>query len=191
MSVLHKILTELDEIYLVNHIKKDHDEARMQYHLKSNTVLDDTQFDDMIADYFNYHFTRCVTGGGKLSRAEAASRAKKIILKEYHKRGKDKLHAYADGKNGTNEGMRGILDIILYSLRDEAVDNHIQDVLDRYVRPSSFNEQVEIINELINIDIFSQHLDKNHPERYARNYEELIRGLANAIKAQSIQIRRL
>jgi len=191
MSVLNQILKELDEIYLVEKVTKVHDEARIQYPLKSITVSHDTEFDDVIANYYNHHFTRCVSGGGKLSRAEAAGRAKEIINQEYRQHGKDKLHAYADGKNGTNGGMRSILDIIMEYLKAEAVNHHIRDVLDRYIAPTSFKEQVAIIKELIGKIGNSPYLDANNPERYAKNYEELVRGLADSIKAQSAKLRRL
>lgn len=191
MSILNQILRELDEAYLVEHVTKLHDEARIQYPLKSITVSGDTEFDDAIANYYNHHFTRCVSGGGKLSRAEAAGRAKEIISQEYRQSGKDKLHAYADGKNGTNGGMRSILDIIMEHLKAEAINRHIRDVLDRFIAPTSFGEQVSIIKELIEKTGDSPYLDANKPERYARNYEELIRGLADSIKAQSAKFRRL
>ena len=38
MSVLNRVLHELDESYLVDHITRQHDEARIAYHLRSNTV---------------------------------------------------------------------------------------------------------------------------------------------------------
>jgi hypothetical protein len=192
MSVLDKILRELDESYIVEHITKKHDEARIQYHLRSNTVSGDTEFDTLIADYYNHHFKRCIASGGALSRAEAGGRAKEIIEREYRKRGQDKLHAYSNGKNGYDGGMRAILDIIMENLKQEAVERHIRDVLDRYVAPSSFKEQVAIVKDLISrTGSSSAYVDAAHPERYARNYEELIRGLVDSIKAQAAKFRRL
>ena len=38
----------------------------MQYRLTSNIVADFDQFSATIGDYYNYHFTRCVTRGGVL-----------------------------------------------------------------------------------------------------------------------------
>ena len=192
MSTLDNILRELDETYLVKHITKKHDEARIQYPLKSITVGDDTEFDDTIADYYNYHFTKCISSGGKLSRAESAGRAKEIITKEYRRKGMDKLNAYSDGKTGTNGGMRAILDMLMESLKEEAVERHIRDVIDRYIQPSSYEEQVAIVKELLNkIGRHSSYVDYDHPERYARNYEELIRALVEHIRNQSAIFRRL
>ena len=52
----------------------------------------------LIADYYNYHFTKCISTGGELSRADAAGRAKEIITENYRRRRLDKLNAYSDGK---------------------------------------------------------------------------------------------
>ncbi len=191
MSVLERVLSELDESYIIENITKKHDEARIQYHLRSNTVSDDTEFDDVIADYYNHQFSRCFSSG-ELSRSEAAGRAKEIIAQEYRRKGRDKLHAYDDGKNGYNGGMRAILDTIMEYLKGEAIERHIRDVLDRYVAPTSFDEQVGIVIEIISrTGLSSQYVDASRPERYARNYEELVRALVESMKLQATKFRRL
>ena len=191
MSVLDRVLHELDESYIVDHVTEQHDQARIQYHLNSNTVSDDTEFDDVIADYYNHHFSRCFSSAG-LSRAEAAGRAKEIIAQEFRRRSQDKLAAYADGKNGYNGGMRAILDIIMDYLKEEAIERHIRDVLDRYVAPTSFDEQVTVVSEIISRSgLSAQYVDASRPERYARNYEELARALVESIKLQARKFRRL
>lgn len=185
MSVLERILEELDETYLVANITKKHDEARIQYRLDSITVPDDITFDNVIADYYNYHFTKCISSGGELSRAEAAGRAKEIIVEYCRRRRIDKLNVYSDGKTGANGGMREILDIIMEALKEEAVERHYRDVIDRYVAPSSWDEQLHLVKEFFKRIPDSSHFDKEHPERYVRNYEELIRLRVEQLKSLS------
>ena len=193
MSVLDSMLHELDELYIAQNITRPHDEARMQYRLESITVNSDSEFDDLIANYYNYHFTKCVSGGGSLSRAEAASRAKEIIEREYRRHGKDKLDAYRDGKEGTNGGMRAILDAILEYLKAEAIEHHVRDVFDRYVAPSSWEEQTAIVGELLEKikGPAAQGIDHAHPEKYARNYEELVRAFSEGLQRSAARLRRL
>lgn len=74
-----------------------------------------------------------------------------------------------------NGGMRLILDIIMEVMKEEAVERHFRDVIDKYIAPSSWNEQVEIIKEILKKINDSPYLDRNNPERYVRNYEELIK----------------
>ncbi|MFC2085205.1 hypothetical protein ACFLS9_09115, partial [Bacteroidota bacterium] len=159
---------------------------------RNMTVNDDIEFDNMIADYYNYHFGRCISTGAKLIRSESAGRAKEIIEKGYKSKGLEKLNAYYDGKYGTNGGMYRILDLIAESLKEQAVKYHIRDVLDRYIEPSSFDEQVSIVKEIFQkIGYSLPYIDYDHPERYARNYEELIRALVEHIKLQYAIFRRL
>jgi hypothetical protein len=88
--------------------------------------------------------------------------------------------------------MRAILDMLMESLKEEAVERHIRDVFDRYIQPSSYEERVAIIKELLNkIGRHSPYVDYDHPERYAHNYEELIRALVEHIRNQSAIFRRL
>lgn len=193
MGVLDSMLQELDELYLAQNVTRPHDEARMQYRLESITVGSDVEFDDLIAHYYNHHFTRCFSGGGNLSRAEAAGRAKQIIRQNYRRHGRDILDAYRDGKEGTNGGMRAILDILMEDLKAEAIENHVRDVFDRYVAPSGWEEQVSIVTELLGkIERSSaQGVDHEHPEKYARNYEELIRAFSEGLQKSAARFRRL
>jgi hypothetical protein len=192
MGVLNQILHELDESFVIANVTGRHDDARVSYQLRGNTVSSDAEFDEVITDYYNYHYTRCVSGGGSLTRAEAGGRAKNILEHDYRNHGMDKFNAYADGKTGQNSGMRHILDIIADRLKHEALENHIREVLDRYVAPTGFEEQTSVIRELIErMRIPSDKIDTRHPERYARHYEELIRGIVHAMNSHYASFRRL
>lgn len=185
MGVLERILEELDETYLVEHVTKKHDEARIQYPLRSITVDNDIEFDNLIADYYNFHFTKCVSNGGALSRAESAGRAKEI-LDNYCRRNRiNRLNVYSNGKTGVDGGMRKILDIIMESMKEDSVEKHYKDVIDRYVTPSSWDEQIDLIKEYFKRIPDTSHFDKDHPEKYARDYEELIRNRVEQLKSVS------
>jgi len=191
MATIDRILEELDETYITRNITRRHDEARLQYRLNSITVSSDAEFDDIIADYYNHHFSHAIAPGSTLPRSEAAGRAKEIIEREYRRLNRDRLNAYDDAKTGNNGGMRAMLDMIMEHMKAEAVERHIRDVIDRYVAPSSFDEQVEIIRQLIPKSGAERHLDATYPERYARNYEDLIRGIAESRNRMGSQFRRM
>jgi hypothetical protein len=194
MSKIKAILEELDEVYIARNIANRHDETRMQYSLQTNTVDNFAEYSDIIGDYLNYHVSRCVTPGGRFSRDEAASRAKEIIEKEYHQshRG-DLMNAFQDAKTGMNSGLRGQLDLISEYLKSESINRHTREVFARYVDPSSWEERVSIIRDFIDhcgVDLGSA-IDADHPERYARNYEELIISYNYALQRTSSIFRRL
>ncbi len=191
MSVSH-LLAELEERYIARHIAIDHDEQRMGYHLSSNTVRNFDEFSRITADYYNYHVTRCVSVGGRLSSSQAASRSKALVEQEYRRRGGDIVMAYNDAHDGTNGGLRAVLDIIADGLKAEAVEDHIRDVFDRYVAPNSWSQKVTIMRKFLDRTrmLLGSSVRADQPERYAQSYQELIRSYTDALKTTSSIFRR-
>lgn len=190
---LTNLLEELDERNIARRIGIPHDEARMRYRLNSNTVRDFDEFSRLIGDYYNHHTSTCVTYGGSMSSSKASARAKALLEKEYRRRGGDIVMAFNDAHDGTNGGMRTILDVIADGLKAESVEDHIRDVFDRYVAPNSWEQKVNIIQQLIRHCgpiLSSSSIQANQPERYAQNYEELIRAFTDGLKATSSAFRR-
>ena len=190
---IQNLIAELDERALAQAVGIPHDEMRMRYRLRSNTVANFDDFSLIIAHYYSVHFTTCISGGGRLSRNQSASRAKEIIEREYKRKGGDIVTAFNDAKDGTNGGMRRILDIIAERLKEEAVEYHIRDTFDRYVTPNSWGQKVEIIKQFIQRygGFLGAAIRPNQPERYAQNYQELIRSYVSALRATSSIFRKL
>ncbi len=184
---------ELEERHIARKIGIAHDEQRMRYRLPSDTVLSFDEFSRIIADYYNHHVSNCISFGGRLQRSNASSRAKTLIEQAYRRRGGDIVMAYNDAKDGTNGGMRAILDIIADGLKAESVEDHIRDVFDRYVAPNSWTQKVSIIRQFIKYCgiYLSSSIHSQQPERYAQNYQELIRAYIDGLKTTSSIFRRL
>jgi len=193
MGSINALLDALDERTIASKIGIANDEARMQYRLRSNTVHDFAEFTRMIADYYNYHFVRCVAGGGSLSLTEAGGRAKDIVQRHYRRRGGDIVSAYNDAHDGTNGGMRAILDIIADTMKAESVELYIRDMFDRHVAPNSWDDKVDIIRQFIKHcgGQLSSSIRDSQPEAYASNYEDLIRSYLTALQQTSSIFRRL
>jgi len=193
MGSLSSILEQLDERYIAKKISIPHDEARGSYRIATNTVSDIDSFRKIIGDYYNYHFTHCVSNGGFLSATEAQGRAKEIIESNYRNHGSDFVGAFNDAHDGTNGGLRIVLDKIAEQLKMEAIERHFRKVFDDEVKPNSWEDKVDIIRQFINRygqDI-SQHLDTSKPERYASNYADLLRAYVDSLKRTSSLFRRL
>jgi len=190
---IDSLLAELDEKAIAQRIGIPHDEARMRYPLHSNTVSSFDEFDRIITDYYNKHFTACVSHGGSLSGAEASGRAKELLEREYRRKGGDIVMAYNDAHDGTNGGMRVVLDTIAEGLKAESLERYIRDAFDRYVSPNSWEQKVEIIRQFIarcGVNLGSS-IRPDQPERYAQNYQELIRSYVTALQQTSRIFRRL
>ena len=193
MAAIDNLLAALDERNLAQTVGLAHDEARMRYPLRANTVDTFDEFTDVIADYHNYHFTQCVSGGGALSRAESAGRAKEILEKEYKRQQGDAVTAFNDAHDGINGGMRVVLDKLAEALKAESVERYIREMFDRHVAPNAWEQKVEIVRQ------FLRHVGANlgsairadQPEGYAQNYRELIRSYVDSLRRTSSMFRRL
>ena len=193
MAAIDNLLSDLDERVMARRIGLRHDEARMRYPLHCNTVDSFDEFSTVITDYYNRHFC-AVSNGGSLPRADAAGRAKEIIEKEYRRRHNgDIVAAFNDARDGTNGGMRVVLDTVAEGLKTEFVERYIRDVFDRHVAPNAWEDKVEIIRQFIRQcgANLSSSIRADQPERYAQNYQELIRSYVESLQRTSSIFRRL
>ena len=192
MGSLEYLLAMIDEMGIARNVSIPHDEARMHYSLRRNTVSDFQEFTGVIADYYNHHVSRCVMHGGYLSRTEAAGKAKQILEQEYRRQSGNIVTAFNDAHDGTNGGLRVVLDRIAESLKTESVERYIREAFDRYVTPNSWEQKVDIMRQFIARfgHLLSSSIRANQPERYAQNYEELIRSYVDSLKRTSSIFRR-
>jgi hypothetical protein len=187
MVSIEALLEEINERTITKKVGIPNDEARISFTLKKNTVDNFDQFSRIIGDYYNHHFTQCVSRGNGLPISEASSRAKEILEREYRRRNGDVVTAFNDAHDGDNGGLRVVIDTIAESIKAEAVERYIRDVFDRHVAPNSWDKKVEIVRQFINqtragID---PSINQDQPEEYAHNYQKLIRSYVNGLKGTS------
>jgi len=191
MGSIESLLGAMDELTIARKVGIAHDEARMRYRLDRNTVESFDEFSDIIANYYNHHVSQCVVRGGTLSRMEAAGRAKEILKQEYARRGGDLMTAYNDVHDGTNGGLRGVLDRIAEQLKAESVERYVRYVFDTHVAPNSWEQKVDIMRQFIaRFGHLISAIRSGQPERYAANYEELIRAYVESLRETSSVFRR-
>jgi hypothetical protein len=193
MTSVDSLLQAINERTIAARIGIPHDEARMRYPLRSNTAGGFQEFSDIIGDYYNYHFTMCVSGGGSLSRDEATGRAKEILEREYRRQQGDIVTAFNDAHDGINGGMRVVLDKIADGLKAESVERYVREMFDRHVAPNAWEEKVAIIRQFIAQcgPYLSSSIKAHQPERYAHDYQDLIRSYVSALQRTSSIFRRL
>jgi len=191
MSTIYALLNALDERTIAEKIGIPHDETRMGYSLYTNTVPDFRAFEQAIGEYFNYHF-QAMSQGGWLSRDEAIGRAKEIIERAYNRKG-NIVSAYNDCHDGTNGGLRHILDLISDGLKTEAIERYVRQTFDRCVAPNSWEDKVDLLRQFLaqcGVNL-SPSIRRDQPERYAHDYVALVRAYANALQQTSSVFRRL
>ena len=193
MATIGTILEALDERNIAQAIGIPHDEARLSYRLHSNTISSFDAFTEIIGEYVQHHSSRCIAAGGRLSRSEAAGRAKEILERAYGRRNGDLITAYNDAHDGTNGGLRQVLDTIAEALKAEAVERYVRDVFDRCVAPNAWEEKVRLVEEFLGRygPSLGSSVQLGRPERYAQSYKELIRSYVEALQRTSSVFRRL
>ena len=193
MSCIDVILRAMDEQTIARKVGMRHDQVRNQHHLSSNRVRDCNEFEDRIAGFYDFMFTRCVSNGGRLPRSVAAGRAKDILNNHYRRGGGDFNTALSDCMMGINGGLRFALDLIADQIKSEAVEYYIRDNLDRNAPASNWQLQKQVAAELL--ALCGPHLvgsiDVSDPARYARNIHQLIQAYVQALRQTSSVFRRL
>ena len=194
MAAIDNIVAELDERHLAQIIGMPHDNFRARYPLRKNTVDSFEEYEGVLGDYLNKHFSTCVSHGAALSRAEAVGRAKEIVEKEYRrKHGGDIVTAYNDAHEGINGGLRAQLDVICDSMKNESLQYHVRDVFDRYFAPNAWTEKVSMTRQLFSRfgSFLGTSIQADVPERYAHEIQNLVYSVAQAIQRTSAMFRRL
>ena len=193
MISIQNLINKIDETNLSREVGIKHDQARIRYQLHSNTVNSFAEFTSIIGGYYNHHFKECISNGGSLSNHEAASNAKELLERHYRRQKGDIVTAFNDAYNGTNSGLRGILDLIAEGLKMESMNKYIRDVFDQMIAPNRWEDKVEIIRQFVEYCgfQFSTALRKDQVERYASNYKDLIEAYVNGLKETSSIFRRL
>jgi len=187
------LLENLNPRTIAKCVEAPHNDARVSFHLETNSVRNAREFEDTLTAYFCHHHSRCVAVGGALSRAAALESAKRLLEREYQRGGGDLVTAYNDAHDGTNGGLRAILDKICEGLKAEAVELFVRDAFDRHVEFNSWDQKVELIRQFIaqcGVPL-GLSIRKEQPEAYARDYEALIRAYVEGLRQTEALFRRL
>lgn len=193
MPNIDSLIHALQETTIAAVVARPHDDARMSYHANGTTVRDWRAFEDVIGDYYIYHFARCVGRGARLSRTEALGRAKQLLDQQYRRQNSDHRGAYSDCRYGTNGGLRGVLDAIADGLKAESVKWYLRDQWDSRVTPCDFEAKVHIIREFFRNcgRYLDRSIQQDRPERYANDYESLITSYVEGLQRAGAMFRRL
>jgi hypothetical protein len=170
-----------------------HDECRMRYPLRRNTVGTFAEFERLIGDYFAYHYCGCVAPGARLDPGDAAQMAKEVIEREYRRRHGDIVTAFNDANLNTNGGVRAICDLLCDALKTDAIERYIRRVFDRMVAPNCWDDKVLLIQQFIQQcgPMLGSAIRADQAERYAQSSIELIRAYVEALQRLSPTFRRL
>lgn len=192
MTIINDLMRELDEGVIARQIGLKHDNARVQYQLRTNIVEDYRSFIDLITDYYNYHFQQ-VYQCGPLLRTDAEGKAKALVNQAYRQNRGDIMSAFKEARDSVNGGLRRVLDAIADAMKGEHIEQYVESVFDRHVDPNDLESMAEIIRQFMaeHGNQFRSVLEIDKPEFYARDYKQLIQIYADVIRQGSSSYRRI
>ena len=182
--MIKELLAAASEQEIARQVGNRHNEARLRYSAPMISIENYREFEALITHYYQYHYSLCVSQGGQRSSADALQEAIKIIEGAYRRQRVNINSAYSDALNGTNGGVGEILNLLADGLRIDAEENYLNSVFDRYVARGEYSEQVDIIRQFFEhcSVALGQDIDVSKPERYARDYRDLIRSYLMALR---------
>jgi len=193
MSTIQSLKAALDERAIAQRVGQAHDEARMGYPLRSNTVNSVQEFERTIGDYYAHHHAACVAHGARMRPFDAMARAKQILERAYRRRNLGLRNAVQDAKTGTNGGLRVILDLLADATKAESIENYMGEVFDRHVELDSWEQRVEIIRQFMAYygAELPDDIRSSPPERFANDYKDLIGAVVENMQKVSSLFRRV
>jgi len=185
---LKNLLAATSEVAIAREVAIYHDIARISYPFQPNKVESFEDFTKMITNYYSHHTSLCgERGKHHLSPCELSTQAIQILEEEYRNHGEDIFVSYKDARDDTNGGLMIILDIIAERLKADSVEQYIQNVFQKSVSSIPPEAKVEVVCRFIGLH--SNNLESlifiDQPERYADNYNELIKAYVKSLQKRS------
>ena len=192
MTIINNLMRELDEGTIARQIGSKHDNARVQYQLRTNTVENYRSFIEVITDYYSYHF-QYIYQCGPLPPADAEGKAKALVNQAYRQHRGDIMTAFKEARDNINGGTRRVLDVMCDAMKGEHIEQYIENVFDRYADPDDFDSMAEILRQFCIKygDHFRSVLQIDKPAFYARDWKRICRIMVDTISQAASAYRRI
>ena len=178
---LRLVLSEMDEDMLTL-IGLPIDSARAAYVMESITVKSYDAFLETIASFYIHlmRYTGKVSDPVERSASEAA--AIKLLERAFSRDGGFN-EALFEAKNGTNGGLRLVLDVMTERFKKEEKEKHVNLVLKLALDPLNWEGKVALMGALLKrLEPFlTPKIASQPPERYTQHYETIVRGYVQSM----------
>lgn len=153
------------------------DSARSSFILDSSTVQTYDQFLDILQAFYihlQHHIGSGINQALDLDRARAEAIA--LLSRAFEDKGGDRA-AFLMAKEGTQGGMRSVLDFITEEHKAQLHANHIQRIFKDAVNEMDWNEQVSFMRGAMKRlgPLLPSELKEMPPERLAGSFEKIVR----------------
>lgn len=175
-GLLSYMLEQLSPAFIEAEITRPYDEARAKYVIESITVETNDEFLDVVTAFFSHilHHTNKIQGSPDQGGISAEALA---VLNRTFPGKKGYNEALSEARNGTRGGLRFLMDAMTEYLKQEAREKHILKTFKENIDPLDFVAKTRIIEEIIRLSghFLPEHITLQPPERYALDYEEIVK----------------
>ncbi len=175
MRNIRKLIPELSFRSVHAIVGKQHDRARMDYHLTNYEIEDYNEFIETVVDYYIYHHNKCVSRGGAISKEYALQQIKPIFARNFEDQNGIML-AFNEAKEGTQGGISFLITILANSMKQEAIMSYIDYKLEQEIPPDDKDLITEFLSEFFKAygDGLDPSIDQTKPEYYISQYKQIV-----------------
>ncbi|MEI8044597.1 MAG: hypothetical protein WCL11_24515, partial [Verrucomicrobiota bacterium] len=191
-STLDIVLAEIEQEHLTAVICLPIDTARASFLLDSVTAENPVQALEIITSFYIHLQRYTDRSAGSPTFEEAGPEAQLLLERAFARKG-GTAAALAETQSGIEGGLRFVLDQMTEQLKRECQEKHVLHVLATAVNPLDWEAKVKFIKELFHRcrALLPAELTSEPPERFARDYERIVRLYVNALAEMKQVLRAL
>jgi hypothetical protein len=177
------VVSQINEQALARRFGIPIDSARGSYILDSSTVQSEEEFFGIL-EAFYVHLHSWTSGSANVSFAAGDARHKVTALLESVFRNKGgREGAYARARDGTQGGMRSVLDTVAEQCKRETYTEYVQCVFAQAVSGMKWGDRVQFMRAAMKRlgPVLPPELRDEPPERFVRQYEVIVRAYVESL----------
>jgi hypothetical protein len=174
-ELFQRLLEEISKENLTEKLGQPLDAARASYHLATVRVKDGFEFNEAITSFYAHLFRHTGSPAGHVDRAALSAEAVVLVEEAFERQGGYQA-ALAEGKHGTNGGMRLVFDAMTDHLKQRQRGKYVTRIFKDAMDPLDWNAKVRLM------EVFRGRIGAELPaglrevpaERLASHWEEMI-----------------
>ena len=190
-NILQSLLSTLDQITLARRISFPIDSARASYVMDSITINRYEDFNDVIVSYYSHLLHHSEGTHAPIDPIANAAEALSLLERSFATKGGLKA-ALAEAREGINGGLRLVLDMVTDKFKREEQEKHINCVLKSAMDPMDWETKVALMDELMRRlkHVLPPKIGSQPPERFAGQYEIIVKAYVDSINEMSFVFRK-
>lgn len=176
------IAAQIDELTLARKFAIPVDSARASYVLASSTVASYDEFIGIVESFFVHLQTYTSAGTPAVPDAECVADRAMALLNETFRSHGGAQAAYAQARDGTEGGIRAVLDSMTEQYKTRLQADHVAVVLEKAVAAMSWPDRIRFTQAAMNRlrPFLPAEIRDEPPERFARQIVEIAKAYARS-----------